>query len=283
MAFTFIPRWITICIVVVMLSESIVGVHGWRGMTGWNTGRATFYGDNDGDSIDRGSCGWGKIPDWERDKIAAVTDRFPGMWGGGTHNIGCGQCFEVKCKDGATRGKSWSKYGWNSPCYNKGKSIIVKVTDTCKCYYKPKEASNRRWCCGDVPHFDLSAWAFYKLANRKWGVMDIDYRRVKCDHLKNAAPYMQVVKTHGKFWKYIAIKNVAGNGNIKKVYLRGKWDNNWRGMWNDWGGIWVTNNAPQSFPASIKVVGTDDREIVLWNQIWNFNLWSWKSLKKQFW
>merc|ERR1712129_277604 len=170
---------------VAMISTIPTSVDGYTGLSSWQTGRATFYGDNDGDSIDRGSCGNGRIPDWEKGLVAAVTDSHPGMWGGATNNIGCGQCFEVKCKDGQTRGKWWSKLGKDSPChkYNKGKSIIVKITDTCKCYYLPKQASNERWCCGDVPHFDLSAWAYDKIAERKWGVIDIDYRRVKCDHL----------------------------------------------------------------------------------------------------
>jgi hypothetical protein len=31
--------------------------------------------------------------------------------------------------------------------------------------------SNKRWCCGDMDHFDISAWAFEKLADKKWGVI----------------------------------------------------------------------------------------------------------------
>jgi len=31
--------------------------------------------------------------------------------------------------------------------------------------------SNKRWCCNDQTHFDVSAWAYEKLADRKWGVI----------------------------------------------------------------------------------------------------------------
>lgn len=46
----------------------------------------------------------------------------------------------------------------------------------------PKNAySNKRWCCGDVPHFDLSYTAFDKVAaDRKYGVVGVQFRRVPC-------------------------------------------------------------------------------------------------------
>lgn len=32
---------------------------------------------------------------------------------------------------------------------------------------------------------DVSVWAFEKLADKKWGVIGIKYRRVPCDHRPN--------------------------------------------------------------------------------------------------
>jgi hypothetical protein len=29
--------------------------------------------------------------------------------------------------------------------------------------------SNKRWCCMDMYHLDLSIWAFEKLSDTKWG------------------------------------------------------------------------------------------------------------------
>lgn len=35
----------------------------------------------------------------------------------------------------------------------------------------PLHPPRRRWCCGDMDHFDISVWAFEKLADVKWGVI----------------------------------------------------------------------------------------------------------------
>lgn len=43
--------------------------------------------------------------------------------------------------------------------------------------YPANDYSNKRWCCGDMDHFDVSVWAFEKLADKKWGVIGIKYRR----------------------------------------------------------------------------------------------------------
>lgn len=37
-------------------------------------------------------------------------------------------------------------------------------------------------CCGDMPHLDVSAWAFEKLADKKWGVIGLKFRRVPCEY-----------------------------------------------------------------------------------------------------
>ena len=50
----------------------------------------------------------------------------------------------------------------------------------CPCYYPGNYASNKRWCCGDMYHLDLSVWAFEKLAQTKWGVIGVEWRDVPC-------------------------------------------------------------------------------------------------------
>ena len=52
----------------------------------------------------------------------------------------------------------------------------------CPCYYPGNYASNKRWCCGDMYHLDMSAWAFEKLAEKRWGVIAIEWRDVSCSH-----------------------------------------------------------------------------------------------------
>lgn len=36
---------------------------------------------------------------------------------------------------------------------------------------KQNAYSNKRWCCNDQTHFDVSVWAWEKLADKKWGVI----------------------------------------------------------------------------------------------------------------
>jgi hypothetical protein len=55
--------------------------------------------------------------------------------------------------------------------------VVVRITDTCPCTYPANAYSNKRWCCGDQDHFDVSVWAFEKLADKKWGVVGIKYRQ----------------------------------------------------------------------------------------------------------
>lgn len=33
----------------------------------------------------------------------------------------------------------------------------------CPCTYAGNAESNKRWCCGDMPHLDMSQWALEKI------------------------------------------------------------------------------------------------------------------------
>ncbi|KAF5842723.1 hypothetical protein DUNSADRAFT_5490 [Dunaliella salina] len=80
-------------------------------------------------------------------------------------------------------GRFAAKMGGRSyVCHDESASVVVRSVDTCRCTYPPNEKSNRRWCCGDVDHLDLSKWAFEKLAELRWGVIKLEYRAVPCDH-----------------------------------------------------------------------------------------------------
>lgn len=52
--------------------------------------------------------------------------------------------------------------GYGSPldrtgvCFNANASVVVRITDTCPCVYPNNAYSNRRWCCGDMDHLDIS-------------------------------------------------------------------------------------------------------------------------------
>jgi len=48
-------------------------------------------------------------------------------------------------------------------CFDSAASVIVRTTDACPCNYADNFYSNKRWCCGDMTHFDVSIWAFEKV------------------------------------------------------------------------------------------------------------------------
>ena len=45
-------------------------------------------------------------------------------------------------------------------------AMQVKITDMCPCVYPANPYSNKEWCCGDMPHLDMSAWAIEKVLLR---------------------------------------------------------------------------------------------------------------------
>lgn len=52
---------------------------------------------------------------------------------------------------------------------------------SCPCNYPNNAASNARWCCGDMPHLDLSEWVLEKLVTDTGkGVFGISYRTIDC-------------------------------------------------------------------------------------------------------
>lgn len=141
----------------------------------WNSGRATFYG-TDGWSIHAGSCQYGQLAEdvgtgWD---VAALADAAWDFQGS------CGKCKEVKCKPTNFNDGYGAWLDRANVCYDTEASVVVMITDTCPCHYPGNYASNKRWCCGDMYHMDLSLWAFEKLADPKWGVIALEWRDVSC-------------------------------------------------------------------------------------------------------
>ncbi|KAL4440274.1 hypothetical protein ABPG75_003275 [Micractinium tetrahymenae] len=160
------------------------------GEGGWQKGRATYYG-LDGWSIHKGACGLGYQykslgTGWD---VAAIADASPEFAGS------CGRCYEVRCDP---RSKVIDGYGnpfdRSSACKAGTASVVVRTVDNCPCNYPANPYSNKRWCCGDHSdtqgtHFDMSIWAFEKLADLKNGVAGIQFRRVPCGYRpSNPAP-----------------------------------------------------------------------------------------------
>ena len=101
-------------------------------------------------------------------------------------------------------------------------------TDTCECHYEANAESNRRWCCGDVPHFDLSYWAFAGLntarAPESLGVVGVQFRRVPCApdpaiHGGNISLRVVGVNPEGGWLKLVPL-NTGGLGVVTGVSVR---------------------------------------------------------------
>ncbi len=64
------------------------------------------------------------------------------------------------------------------------------ITTTGPCHKPGNEYSNKRWCCGDDRHLDLSWKAFEKIGRVDKGVVGVKFRKVPCPTgpKGNAAP-----------------------------------------------------------------------------------------------
>lgn len=67
-------------------------------------------------------------------------------------------------------------------CYNDYASVVVMVTDTCPCYYPSNYNSNKRWCCGDMYHLDMSVWAYEKVSSRVVESLKCKWHLQLCNH-----------------------------------------------------------------------------------------------------
>ncbi|EFJ40108.1 hypothetical protein VOLCADRAFT_100183 [Volvox carteri f. nagariensis] len=149
----------------------------WDGT--WHKARATRYGGtDDGWNINEGSCGYGyldhdRATGWD---IAAMSDANWDFAGS------CGRCFEVRCDPTWLSDNYGQSFDRTGVCRDPEASVVVQITDSCPCNYPNNAWSNRRWCCGDMYHFDMSTWAFEKLAENRWGVIGIIVRPVSCDY-----------------------------------------------------------------------------------------------------
>jgi hypothetical protein len=125
------------------------------------TGTATYYGGGDDpnhDKLEDGSGACWKARNYgichsncfekmaDPKLVAAINTKGMEL----TTKIGA--CYKVKCTTGKKRGKGDSEHGWHYPCKTE-EPIEVIITDSCPC---AKNEDNKRNCCADHIHLDLS-------------------------------------------------------------------------------------------------------------------------------
>lgn len=59
-------------------------------------------------------------------------------------------------------------------CRDNSTTAVITIIDACPCTYIG--GRQQKVCCGPIDHFDLSFWAFNKLAHPLYGLMMLDYR-----------------------------------------------------------------------------------------------------------
>ncbi|XP_028762630.1 expansin-like B1 isoform X2 [Neltuma alba] len=181
---------------------------------GFTPSRATYYG---GYGNPRGACGYG---DYGRTanqgRVAAVS----GLWRGGA---GCGACYQVRCKNPRL-------------CDNDGTTVVA--TD---------------YGAGDRTDFIMSPNAFKDLGRnpraseelKKYGVVDIEYRRVPC----RFAGYNVRIKIHesSKYPYYLAIviQYVPGMSDVTAVEIYQNDRHEWRPMRRAYGAVFDIVGAPR--------------------------------------
>lgn len=180
---------ISFCLLAIVIFVHIchkVAASEWKGGAS-----ATFYGNSgspffDAYSLDDGTCSCKKAREYGmcynnqcfefiKDPRMTAAINTPGR----ENTRLCGRCVEIRCIRGKNRGIISSIFDWRNPCYDSNKSIVVSITDSCPTWHS--NPSNAQHCNYDKgTHFDLSYWAFIKLADAKFGVIDIKYRFIEC-------------------------------------------------------------------------------------------------------
>ncbi|KAG6541864.1 hypothetical protein Mapa_016692 [Marchantia paleacea] len=183
----------------------------------WTDSHATFYGGNDGSGTMGGACGYGNM--YTRGYGLKTTALSPTLFNNG---LTCGACFELKCKVADTR--------W---CYPNAGSITVTATNLCPAN-PARPTNNGGWCNPPRTHFDLAYAMFIVLAKPVGGIVPVQYRRVSCVK----AGGVRFTLNGNPWFNLVLVHNVAGDGNVVTIKMKGSKSTMWYTMKQNWGQNW---------------------------------------------
>ncbi|KAG2500001.1 hypothetical protein HYH03_002283 [Edaphochlamys debaryana] len=137
---------------------------------GWIQARSTWF--DVGPDMSKANCHYPSAPTG-RD-VGAWSDQMEGF------ESSCGKCYEIRCRNADITDGYGETVSRTNACYDEQKSVVITIVDACPCRYPNNEYSNKRWCCGDQNHIDISEEAFRQLADLNLGVIGLYYRQVDC-------------------------------------------------------------------------------------------------------
>ncbi|KAG4930464.1 hypothetical protein AAZX31_17G143300 [Glycine max] len=177
--------------------------------------RATFYGTSDGYGTPTGACGfgeYGRAMNWYDGRVAGVSD----LWRNGA---GCGTCYQVRC-------------------------LVPELCDTNGAYLVATDQGY-----GDRTDFVMSPRAFLKLGRdeysseelKKYGTVDIEYKRVPCTYTGNVLFHIKETSTNPGYFALV-ILNVNGIHDVTAVelYQMGQW----KSLNRNYGAVFDFPNPP---------------------------------------
>ncbi|KAI7843972.1 hypothetical protein COHA_002510 [Chlorella ohadii] len=201
---------------------------------GWLTGTLGELGFGTTYAPDQGACGYGALPpgQWPFGGIAAI-DPLASPFAAGVQQ-GCDVCLEVQCTDPAACGTS--------------QSLLVLVTDHCN-------------GCGAGSVY-LAPSAFQQLVPGPLGSVAGRVRRVNCNPPGPIAVAVDKYQVAGGSWLRLALKDVAGSGDIVGVSLApSSSPDAWTPMQHSFGAAWEASNLPPP-PLDLQATDSSGQQVV---------------------